>query len=311
MDSQNHKKAKPKKLITVTTHKPAKHLDDFPVTNGRIGYGNDTTNHPRGKFQGGGGIADDEQMKSVYATRVEQEMKIVEDIIRGRYDLNDSIVFKAIKRHPEWKDLTVVMDWTGSMYPFGAQLVSWHLKNIDRGLVKHLVIFNDGDDNKGERFFAHTKPLGKAGGVYFCDPTNIEKVIETMKATMMGGDGGPDLDENDMEACLKAISKYPDSEKILLIADKDSYVRDIALLSKIKIPVFVIPCGFKHGIEPDYLTIAYHTGGGIFDINDDIDFKDPKKIMKRSVLKIDKIKYLFNEETQRFELIPRKRFFPF
>jgi hypothetical protein len=153
--------------------------------------------------------------------------------------------------------------------------------------------------------------MGKAGGIYYCNPKDVNDVLETMKRTMSSGDGGPDLEENDMEACMKALEKYPDTERILLIADKDSYVRDIDLLYKIRVPVYVIPCGFKPGIEPDYLTIAYHTKGGIYDANDDIDFSQPEKVMRRSVIKIDKIKYLFNDETNRFELLPRKRFFPF
>ena len=255
----------------------------------------------------------DVQFRTFYAKRVEEEMKIVEEIIAGRYDLHDSVVFKVLDRHPEWKEMTVVMDWTGSMYPFGAQLIRWHQLNIDKGLVKNLAIFNDGDDysETSNRMFRKPKPMGKAGGIYYCNPKNVQDVIETMKRTMTAGDGGPDLEENDMEACIKAIEQFPQTEKILLIADKDSYVRDIDLLFKLKVPVYVIVCGFKEGIQPDYLTIAYHTKGGIFDAKNDIDFSQPEKILRRQVIKIDKIKYLFNEDTGRFEVLPRKRFFPF
>jgi hypothetical protein len=253
------------------------------------------------------------KFKEWYAKQVEEQMKVVENIIAGKEELHDSVVLKVLNRHPEWKDMTVVMDWTGSMYPFGAQVIRWHQMNIPKGLVKNLVIFNDGDDYSAtsNHFFRKPKPMGKAGGIYYCNPKDVNDVIETMKRTMSSGDGGPDLEENDMEACMKALEKYPDTERILLIADKDSYVRDIDLLYKIRVPVYIIPCGFKPGIEPDYLTIAYHTKGGIYDANDDISFAQPEKVMRRSVIKIDKIKYLFNDETNRFEVLPRKRFFPF
>jgi|GEM_PF-6416247 len=253
------------------------------------------------------------KFKEWYSKQVEEQMKVVENIIAGKEELHDSVVLKVLNRHPEWKDMTVVMDWTGSMYPFGAQLIRWHQLNIPKGLVKNLVIFNDGDDYSAtsNHFFRKPKPMGKAGGIYYCSPKDVNDVLETMKRTMSFGDGGPDLEENDMEACMKALEKYPDTERILLIADKDSYVRDIDLLYKIRVPVYVILCGFKPGIEPDYLTIAYHTKGGIYDANDDINFLQPEKVMRRSVIKIDKIKYLFNDETNRFEVLPRKRFFPF
>ena len=64
------------------------------------------------------------------------------------------------------------------MYQYGAQLVQWHNMRLSTqtSRVKHLVIFNDGNDlNTAE------KRIGKTGGVYYCKSTEIEDILSTMK----------------------------------------------------------------------------------------------------------------------------------
>ena len=83
------------------------------------------------------------------------------------------------------------------------------------------------------------------------------------------GNGG-DPEENDVEAILKGIQKYPDFKNLILIADNNSCMRDYCLVKDIKVPVKVVLCGTYSGINPQYINLAYKTKGSIHTIEDDI-----------------------------------------
>jgi hypothetical protein len=239
-----------------------------------------------------------DQTQVVYRRHVEENMIMIERILNGHYDLEDSTVLHVLNRHKDWTDLAVVMDWTGSMYAYGAQVIRWHDMNLRRKALKYLTIFNDGDDNLRQDHTA-LKPLGNTGGLYFIEPSDIDEIIEGMKAAMVAGDGG-DLPENNMEATLKTIEKYPAISRVLMIADKKSAVRDIALLRSIKKPVYIIPCGLPRVIHPDYVTIAWKTGGALLLDDFEYYFEKPEMEIKGNVLKLDKVKYRFNPLTRTF-----------
>ena len=80
-------------------------------------------------------------------------MSQVKGIVGGRTPLKDSLAINTFAKHPEWKKMCVVIDWTGSMYSYGAQIIHWNqlqLEKINSSKgeypIKHLVFFNDGDD---------------------------------------------------------------------------------------------------------------------------------------------------------------------
>jgi len=56
----------------------------------------------------------------------------------------DSAVFKTFDRHPDWKNMLVVCDWTSSMYAYGSQAALWHSLNYKKSGIKHFALFNDG-----------------------------------------------------------------------------------------------------------------------------------------------------------------------
>lgn len=195
-----------------------------------------------------------------------QEPYTLEDLVKGNVAFPDSIVLKVFDRHPEWHNMLIVNDWTGSMYEYGAQTVLWHQKNLEKKAVKALVFFNDGN-----RKDDYDKRIGKTGGVYFCNSIQLEKTLDVMKKVMMSGDGG-DLPENDVEALIEGIKKTKKFGEVILIADNKSHVRDIVLASRIKVPVRIILCGSYHGapILPDYVELARITQGSIHTIDEDI-----------------------------------------
>ncbi|MBI3233662.1 MAG: hypothetical protein HYZ42_06410 [Bacteroidetes bacterium] len=190
--------------------------------------------------------------------------KQVEEFIKSQGGLNDSTAYKIFDRHPEWKKSLVVMDWTSSMYPYGASVVLWHSLHYNKSGIKFYTFFNDGD-NKPE----YAKTLGNAGGIYHAKADNLDEVIKLFKYVMSKGTGG-DISENDMEALLKAMREYPDFNEIILIADNNACIRDFVLSDSINVPVKIILCGTQNGINPAYLNLAAKTKGSLHTIEEDI-----------------------------------------
>lgn len=200
------------------------------------------------------------------------EVKSPQDLqalLQGTAITKDSTVIKVIERHPEWKDMLVVVDWTGSMYQYGAQLVLWHKKSLmhNQNRTQHLVFFNDGNAKKRDQ-----KIIGKTGGIYLTMAENVEKVVLTMEKVMLKGDGG-DPEENDLEALLKATRQLEGYQDVILIADNKSDVRDLQLLMKLDRPVHIILCGIEEDnyINTDYVKIAFHSGGSLHTIDEDLE----------------------------------------
>jgi hypothetical protein len=188
----------------------------------------------------------------------------VERFIQSQGGFGDSVVMKVLNRNRDWDNTLVIMDWTGSMYQYGAQAVQWHILNFSNSGLSFITFFNDGDSKPD-----HLKVIGSAGGLYHVQASNIDNLINTFYRVTAGGDGG-DSPENDLEAILGGMSSFKDFEELILIADNNSCVRDISLLSEIDAPVHVILCGAEHGINPQYVNIAYKTGGSLHTIEEDI-----------------------------------------
>ncbi len=190
-------------------------------------------------------------------------------IISGEARTADSTVFHVMDRHPEWNDMLVVMDWTGSMYKHGAQLVLWHKVHSARTSqqVAHFVFFNDGNNRR-----TWQKKSGRTGGVYHARTNDLEEIVETMAFVMGKGNGG-DPEENDLEAILTGQQYLTGFQSVILIADNKSAVRDMDLLDEISHPVHIILCDVqREGIHSDYLQLAQKTGGSIHTIEQDLEF---------------------------------------
>ena len=213
-----------------------------------------------------------------------EAMTYVLDIIYGKKPMADSLVFNAFANHPEWSDMLVVLDWTGSMYPYSAQVVRWLKLNINQDKIRHFILFNDGNDNLNNDP-NRKKEIGFTGGVYAADPSNLDQIIAVMCKAMKAGAGG-EPEENDLEALVKGLKHFGSSKDIVLVADNASPVRDYILLSKINKPIHVVLVGKKE--EPlcmDYVNIAAVTGGSLVTIEDEIRFD--KQVLSKKELTIN------------------------
>ena len=182
-------------------------------------------------------------------------------------DTANNVVFNVLKRNKQWKNKLVVADLTGSMYPYAQQISTWlKLQFLKDTASQHFVFFNDGDNKKDV-----DKKIGSAGGTYYCRAKTIEELITSMELTIKRGQGG-DAPENPVEAMIYGLSKSGKVEDVILVADNWAKVRDIKILSRIKIPVRVVLCGVYEGMEinEDYLNIAYKTKGSVHTIEQDI-----------------------------------------
>ncbi len=207
-----------------------------------------------------------------------RNFELVKNLIKPSYTLKDSLVIRTLIKHPEWTNILAVLDWTGSMYGYSAQVVKWFESNLDRGQLKHLVLFNDGDDYLDKDPMNKIKKIGETGGIYFMDdPKNLEDILEKMETAMLAGDGFEPT-ENDVEAILKGLDKYNDVSDVVLIADNTAPVRDLILAEKVNKPVRIILCGKTPNIIlRDYVNLAWKTGGSLIYQDSIYSFKKPKE----------------------------------
>lgn len=184
------------------------------------------------------------------------------------------------------KTKVVVTDITGSMHHYLTEIMLWHAMDFDEGKQTKYLFFNDGNRKRH-------KPIGSTGGLYYCEGKfkDFKHIMNTLSNGMAGGNGG-DSPENDLEALLEAANHLNSIEELILVADNLSPVRDISLLNKLKVPVRIIVCGSEKGedINPQYLTIAYQTGGSVHTLKKDI--IDLQKTVEGKSIIIDGVRYV-------------------
>lgn len=198
--------------------------------------------------------------------KLDYRIKQVAEIIYQEDELEDSTALTILQRHSDWDQMLVVMDWTGSMYDYGASVLLWHRLNLHRASVRRFVFFNDGDDTPN-----YEKKIGETGGIYLLETESIDSLLLTMNKVRRGGNGG-DGPENDVEALKAGIEHFEGYEQVVLIADNRSDVRDLEMAKELNKPIRVVLCGVTDSkpIHEEYLTLAYQTGGSVHTIEEDI-----------------------------------------
>jgi hypothetical protein len=205
-----------------------------------------------------------------YESPTKQTTLKFDKFLTGEYKIKDSTITKVFARNKEWKKVMLVVDMTGSMFPYIGQLLVWFKQTYEGETIKYYALFNDGDnlpDNK--------KVVGNTGGVHTYEAKDYKKLKKDLEDVRKKGEGGDDP-ENDIEALLKASVAYRDYGNLVLLAD-DSEIRDMALLKRLRKPVHIILCGTKRGINPQYLRLAAYTKGSIHTANHDVYIKSLKE----------------------------------
>lgn len=225
--------------------------------------------------------------------KVAVESRKLERFMKRIHDSGDSTVEKVLDRHPEWNDMLVVMDWSGSMHEFSTKVIRWHFKNYRESGITNVAIFCDGDrDHKKGK-------IGDSGGVYYAPSSDPKAVIKLMRANMSGF-YNKDIQENNIEGLVKATKYFGKPSQLVMIADNRSCMKDYCLCDLVDVPVRIVLCGTEGGINPQYVNLAYRTGGSIHTMESDIQGFDGYKV-RSSVLNIDGWSFIYNSKTDRFE----------
>lgn len=204
-----------------------------------------------------------------------------------RLNVADSTVLNSFARNT-FTNALVVMDVTGSMSPYIAQLLRWLWLQQQRNNIDYLVCFNDGDKMPDKK-----KIINQTGGIYGEKAENARQASQLVLKTMNKGNGGGDLQENVCEAILYGIREAPTSKEVILIADSWAPVRDTPLIASIHRPIHIMVCGKRLGIHPDYIRLALATGGSLHFEKEDIPTLEPLNRGEKMV--INKITYyLYN-----------------
>jgi len=183
--------------------------------------------------------------------------------VLGSSTTNDTVVSAVLNRN-KWTEKLIVCDLTGSMSPYAAQLALWYQLNYLKENNLQFIFFNDGDNMPDSK-----KKIGNTGGIYYSESKGVDSLFKTIAKVAANGWGG-DCPENNMEALIKGVKIAKPYKELVMIADNNAPVKDIALLKEFKAPVHIILCGVDDFVLEDYLTIAYKTKGSIHTIEQDI-----------------------------------------
>jgi hypothetical protein len=231
-----------------------------------------------------------------------KETRIVRDSIPlkripGHFEHTGFFDTFGLRKTDEYKILTrknwegkyaVLVDVTGSMTPYTAQVMLWmkHSKTcLENG---RMVFFNDGNETPDM-----LKRIGYAGGLHFAESHAFDTVYKTMKTAMRRGDGG-DIPENNIEALIAAQKRWPNLDSFIMIADNNAAIKDISLIKQVTVPVNIILCGDLQKIHPNYVELAAKTNGRIYTIDAEVSNLNKLKLGGR--IDIGKSVYEYRKE---------------
>lgn len=204
------------------------------------------------------------------------------------FGLRNTDEFKALTRKDWGGKFAVLVDVTGSMTPYTAQVMLWmkHSKNcLDNGRV---VFFNDGNETPDM-----LKRIGFAGGLHFAESHVFDTVYRAMQTAMRRGDGG-DIPENNIEALIAAQKRWTHIDSFIMIADNHAAIKDISLIKQVTKPVNIILCGATDKIHPHYVELAAKTNGILYTL--DAEVADLNKLKLGGRIDIGKSVFEYRKE---------------
>lgn len=205
----------------------------------------------------------------------------------------DSTVLCILKRNQsKWKNMALVCDWTESMYPYGIQVLYWLHYFADNEKITKWVFFNDGNEKQqGE------KEVGRTGGLYPYEGSNLGEIMTLMQRVKNAGNGG-DMPENDLEALLFAQNHFVGLKHLVLLADASSEIRDILLIKRLArllsmqdTQLHILLCGEL--IAYDYLYLAQVCNASIHTSTED--WENLGNWQEGQTLQLNGVAYLLKE----------------
>lgn len=152
-----------------------------------------------------------------------------------------------------WKNAVLVCDVTGSMNKYNNQVLTWLKSRLETGdsSIRRVVLFNDNDNHD----------LDISRGLYSFQPTTYEDAVKRVRTAEKEGSGG-DVNENNIQALLRAQTDSPSCESLIMIHDNNK-PWDFELASQVTKPVHMLVCGPPAALEVAYLNLARMTKGTV------------------------------------------------
>jgi hypothetical protein len=204
----------------------------------------------------------------------------------------DTVVLKGMDLYKLTDSLLVVIDVTGSMAPYYSQVSLWAARNFYPG--HYYVLFNDG----GSR----SLPLGQTGGYEEGRVRSSGELIKFLRHASGTKGNNREFPENDIEGLLVGIDAFPDNKGVILVADNPACIRDYKLLLDVSQPIHIIPCGGTV-LNPQYLNLAWYTGGSVFWLDQTI--KDWDTLCNGEIFTLGDIQYRFIKSKRKFETLDK------
>lgn len=210
-----------------------------------------------------------------------------ERLIPKSFESTDGKLLRnVVERNPDMDSLLMVVDLTGSMGPYIAQVLDLMSELVVKNdpCVTCFSLFNDGDAKED-----HDKKISKTGGIYILsDDISLDKLGKLISKAMRRGSGG-DSPENNLEAVIEAEKKCQHYKDIVMVADNWATPRDAGLVVKLSRPVHWILCGVDGEINPDYLDLVRENKGVLHTSNSDV--VNLHRMKENETISIDGIVY--------------------
>lgn len=198
-------------------------------------------------------------------------------------------VYNQLRNKPFRNKWAFVIDVTGSMAPYSGQVLALLQIRPKLSTDNYFSFFNDG--NGAPEIL---KRIGNSGGVYTVKTSHFDSIYHTMQRAMNAGTGG-DLPENNIEAILRTLKKWPDTDSVLMVADGEAPVKDMKILKFVDKPVCIVLCGNVSRVIPiDYVRIARDTKGSIITNEGEIRNLHLRKVGQ--VIEIGEAEYTFTQK---------------
>lgn len=206
---------------------------------------------------------------------------------------NNTTVQTILERNSDWKNALVVMDWSGSMYPYSLNLMLWHARNFQKSGITNVVLFTDGEPGKKKG------NLGNYGGIYYSPAADLKSVVKIMGNTW-NKNFRNSIEENNIEGLFKGAAHFPEHDELIMIADNRSCMKDFCLCELVNSPVRIVLCGTEDGINPQYVNLAYRLNGSLHTLESDMQGFESYKIAGNDLV-IDGWEFIYNPKLDRFE----------
>lgn len=214
-----------------------------------------------------------------------------EKLMPSDYEVSDrKLLRQVIDRNAQLDSILLVVDLTGSMGPYIAQVLELMTAMVEKNdkRILSIALFNDGDGRPDR-----SKKVGKTGGIIILQGDITLDVLGNAVIKCMKKGNGGDVMENNIEAVLQGLEVCKGCKRVMMVADNFATPRDRSLLGQVQRPMNWLLCGAYGGINTNYLDLVRENRGTLHTGTSDV--KDLHLVKEGDVITIDGYGYQLKE----------------